>query len=61
MDSRLVVWIREFLLRHTQRVRVEWQLSQAVRVVRCTARKRTRSSSVPSIHKRYLEEYGINY
>jgi hypothetical protein len=28
--------------------------------VRCTARKRIRSSSVPSLRKRHLEEYGIN-
>jgi hypothetical protein len=27
-DSRVVVWIREFLLGHTQRVRVGGQLSE---------------------------------
>ena len=32
VDSRVVVWIREFLVGHTQRVRVEGQLSQEVRV-----------------------------
>jgi len=32
VDSRVVVWIREFLLGHTQRVRVEGQLSEEVRV-----------------------------
>jgi len=28
MDSKVVVWIREFLVGRTQRVRVEGQLSQ---------------------------------
>jgi hypothetical protein len=32
MDSRVVVWVREFLLGHTQRVRVGGQLSEEVRV-----------------------------
>ena len=32
MDSTVVVWIRELLVGRTQRVRVEWQLSQEVRV-----------------------------
>jgi retron-type reverse transcriptase len=33
VDSRVVVWIREFLLGHTQRVRVGRQLSEEVRVM----------------------------
>jgi hypothetical protein len=32
VDARVVVWIREFLLGRTQRVRVEGQLSEEVRV-----------------------------
>jgi hypothetical protein len=32
MDSRVVVWIREFLLGRTQRVRVRGQLLEEVRV-----------------------------
>ena len=32
MDSRVVIWIREFLLGRTQRVRVGGQLSEEVRV-----------------------------
>ena len=32
MDSRVVVWIREFLLRRTQRVKVGGQLSEEVRI-----------------------------
>ena len=32
VDSRVVVWIKEFLLGHTQRVRVGGQLSEEVRV-----------------------------
>ena len=32
MDSRVVVWIREFLLGHTQRVREGGHLSEEVRV-----------------------------
>ena len=50
VDSRVVVWIREFLLGRTQRVRVGGQLS-AESNVRCTSRKRIRSSSVPSVRK----------
>jgi len=33
MDSRVVVWIREFLLGRTQRVRVGGQLSEEIRVM----------------------------
>ena len=33
MDSRVVVWIREFLLDRTQRVRVGGQLSEDVRIM----------------------------
>ena len=32
VDSRVVVWVREFLVDHTQRVRVGWQLSKKVKV-----------------------------
>jgi hypothetical protein len=32
VDSRVLVWIREFLLGHTQRVRVGGHLSEEVRV-----------------------------
>jgi hypothetical protein len=32
VDSRIVVWVREFLVGRTQRVRVEGQLSKEVRV-----------------------------
>ena len=32
VDSRVVVWIREFLLGRTQRFRVEGQLSEEVRI-----------------------------
>jgi len=32
VDSKVVVWIREFLLGRTQRVRVGWQLSEEVSV-----------------------------
>jgi len=54
VDSRVVVWIREFLLGRTQRVRVGGHLSEEVG---CTARERVRFSSVPSLRKRYFEEY----
>jgi hypothetical protein len=32
VDTRVVVWVREFLLGHTQRVRVGGQLSKKVKV-----------------------------
>jgi len=31
VDSRVVVWVQEFLLSHTQRVRGGWQLSKEVK------------------------------
>ena len=31
-DLRVIVWVKEFLLGRSQRVRVEWQLSEEVRV-----------------------------
>ena len=50
--SRVMVWIKEFLLDRTQRVRLGGQLSAEVKSnVRCTARKCIRSSSVPSLRK----------
>ena len=52
VDSRVVVWIKEFLLGRMQRVRVEGHLSEEVKSnVRCTAREHIRSSSVPSLCK----------
>ena len=33
VDSRVVDWVREFLVGHTQRVRVEGQLSEEVKVL----------------------------
>ena len=52
VDSRVVVWIGEFLLGSTQRVRVGQQLSAEVKSnLRCSARKHIRSSSVPSLRK----------
>jgi hypothetical protein len=60
MDSRVVVWIREFLLGHSQRVRVERQLSEEVKSdVRRTSRERFGPTFVPSLCKQYLEEHGI--
>jgi hypothetical protein len=73
VDSRVVVWKREFLLGRTQRVKVAGHLSEEVRVtsgvpqgsvlgpLRCTTRECIRASSVPSLCKRYLEEYRVNY
>jgi hypothetical protein len=33
VNSKVVIWIREFLLSHTQRVRIGGQLSEEVRVM----------------------------
>jgi len=50
-DSRVVAWVREYLLGCTQRVRVGRQLSEEVRVTSgFTAREHIRSSSVSSLH-----------
>jgi hypothetical protein len=35
VDLRVVVWVREFLLGHSQKVRVGGQLSEEVRSVPC--------------------------
>jgi hypothetical protein len=37
VDSRILVWVREFLVGRTQRVRVEGQLSKEVRVTSCVS------------------------
>jgi hypothetical protein len=48
VDSRVVVWIREFLLGPTQRVRVGGKLSEEVMSnVRISSRKCTGSTNVP--------------
>ena len=50
VDSRVVAWVREFLLGRTQRFRVGGQLSEEVESnIWCTARERIRSSSVSGI------------
>ena len=48
MELRVGIWIREILLGHSQRVKVGGQLLEEVR---CTARKRIRSTFVSSICK----------
>jgi len=57
VDSRVVVWIREFLFGRAQRVRVGGQLSEEVRVSLVYRKVAFRSSSVPRPCKWYLEEY----
>jgi hypothetical protein len=65
VDSWVVIWIREFLLGRTQRVRVGEQLSEEVRVtsrlpegsVRSTTRVCTWSTTVPRVRKCCLEKY----
>jgi hypothetical protein len=32
VDSRVVVWVREFLVGRTQKVRLGWQISKEVKV-----------------------------
>jgi hypothetical protein len=59
VDPRVVVWIKGIPFRSradSQRRRATNRRSLSN--VRCAARKRIRSSSVPSLRKRYLEEYG---
>jgi 23S rRNA C2498 (ribose-2'-O)-methylase RlmM len=56
VDSRVVVWIREFLLGRKQRVRVRGHLSEEVRVTSGYHKGAFRSSSVPTLRKRYFEE-----
>ena len=57
VDSRVVVWIREFLLGRTQSQGRRAFIRGSQSNVKCTARERFRSSSVPSLCKRYFEEY----
>jgi hypothetical protein len=52
MELRVVVWIREFLLGHTQRVRVGRELSEEVKSnVRCAARECIGSTIVSRVQK----------
>jgi hypothetical protein len=58
MELKVDVWIKEFLLGHTQRVRVRGQLSEEVKSnVRCDARECIGSTIVSSVRKSYLEEH----
>jgi hypothetical protein len=56
MDFRVVVWIREFLLGCTQRVKSRGEI---IRGGLGDVRERTGPTSVPSLRKRYLEEHRI--
>jgi len=51
VDSRVVVWIREFLLGRTESQAERAAICRSQSNVRCTARKRIRSSSVPRLSK----------
>jgi hypothetical protein len=51
VDSRVVAWVREFLVGCLQRVRIGRQLSEEVSNVRGTAREHIGPTSVPCIHK----------
>jgi len=51
VDSRVVVWIREFLLGRTQSQGGRATVCRSYSNVRCTARKRIGSSSVPDLRK----------
>jgi hypothetical protein len=57
VDSRVVVWIREFLLGRTQRVRVEGQLSEEVRVTSGVPQGSVLGPLLFLAYVRYLEEY----
>ena len=50
VDSRVVVWVREFLVGHTQRVRVGGHLSKEVKVTSAT-RERFWLATVSSVRK----------
>jgi 23S rRNA C2498 (ribose-2'-O)-methylase RlmM len=57
VDSRVVVWIREFLLSRTQRVRIEGQLSEGVRVTSCVSQG---SVFVPLLFLAYVNDIWRN-
>jgi hypothetical protein len=58
MELRIVIWIREFLLGHTQRVGFIGQLSEEVKSnVKCAARECIGSTIFSSVCKSYLEEH----
>jgi len=61
VDYRVVVWIREFLLGRMHRVRVGGHLSEEVRVTSRVPQGRVLGPLVPSLRKRYFEEYRVNY
>jgi hypothetical protein len=51
VDSRVVAWVRQFLLGHTQRVRVVGQMSEEVRVTSGVPREHIGPTSLPRICK----------
>jgi hypothetical protein len=57
VDSRIVVWVREFLVGRTQRVRVEGQLSKEVRV---TSRVPQGSVLGPFLFLAYVNDIWVN-
>jgi hypothetical protein len=57
VDSRIVVWVRGFLVGRTQRVRVEGQLSEEVRV---TSGVPQRSVLGPLLFLAYVNDIWMN-
>jgi hypothetical protein len=57
VDSRIVVWVRKFLVGHAQRVRVERQLSEEVRV---TSGVQQRSVLGPLLFIAYVNDIWMN-
>ena len=60
VDNRVVVWIREFLIGRTQRVRVGEELSEEVRV-RSGVPQGSVLGSLLSLCKRHWKEYRIKH
>jgi hypothetical protein len=62
VDSRVVVWVRNFLVGRTQTVTIGGQLSKEVKLTSgMPKRKRFGPTTLSSIHKWYLKEHRLVY
>ena len=61
MDLRVVVWVREFLVGRTQRVRVRGQLYKEIKVTSVVPQWRFGHTAISSVRKWYLEGHRLEY
>ena len=62
VDSRVVIWVKEFLVGRTQKGKSRRKTIQGSQSnLRCAARERFGPTIVSSVCKRYLEKHRLEY